>query len=74
MDQRYHEAKNKRRKKKVKTPEILNTGEIADSLMHENVEMPFTKFIASIFETQKIHKILFLTKSSFVKNLTLELI
>lgn len=53
----------------VKTPEILNTGEIADSLMHENVEMPFTKFIASIFETQKIHKILFLTKSSFVKNL-----
>ena len=29
----------------VKTPEILNTGEIADSLMFENVERPFSKHI-----------------------------
>jgi spore photoproduct lyase len=53
----------------VRTPEILNTGEIADSLMNEHVEIPFSKFIIPIFEEQKIHKILFLTKSSNVKNL-----
>jgi len=53
----------------VKTPEILNTGEIADSLMHENSNKPFSKFIIPIFETQKLHKVLFLTKSSNVKNL-----
>jgi spore photoproduct lyase len=53
----------------VKTPEILNTGEIADSLMHENSDKPFSKFIIPLFETQKFHKVLFLTKSSNVKNL-----
>ena len=53
----------------VKTPEILNAGEIADSLMHENDELPFSKFIIPMFETQEIHKVLFLTKSSNVKNL-----
>jgi spore photoproduct lyase len=53
----------------VKTPEILNTGEIADSLMGENSDKPFSKFIISLFETQKLHKVLFLTKSSDVKNL-----
>jgi len=53
----------------VDAPEILNTGEIADSLMHENGELPFSKFIIPIFETQKLHKVLFLTKSSNVKNL-----
>jgi len=55
--------------KEVKTPEILNTGEIADSLMHENAELPFSKFIMPMFETQELHKVLFLTKSSNVKNL-----
>ncbi len=53
----------------VKTPEILNAGEIADSLMHENDELPFSKFIVPMFETQGRHKVLFLTKSSNVKNL-----
>ena len=53
----------------VKTPEILNTGEIADSLMHENDELPFSKFIIPFFETQNRHKVLFLTKSSSVNNL-----
>lgn len=53
----------------VKTPEILNAGEIADSLMHENDELPFSNFIIPMFETQEIHKVLFLTKSSNVKNL-----
>jgi len=53
----------------AKTPEILNAGEIADSLMHENVGLPFSKFIIPMFETQGRHKVLFLTKSSNVKNL-----
>lgn len=53
----------------VRTPEILNTGEIADSLMHEHTEVPFSKFIIPIFERQSLHKVLFLTKSSNVKNL-----
>jgi spore photoproduct lyase len=54
---------------KVETQEVLNTGEIADSLMHENSDQPFSKFIIPIFETQRHHKVLFLTKSSNVKNL-----
>lgn len=52
----------------VKTPEILNTGEIADSLMKENGESPFSKFIIPIFEAQSKHKVLFVTKSSNIKN------
>lgn len=53
----------------VKTPEVLNTGEIADSLMSENAGTPFSKFIIPMFETQSLHKVLFLTKSINVKNL-----
>jgi spore photoproduct lyase len=53
----------------VKIPEILNTGEIADSLMHEASDEPFSEFIIPLFETQKLHKVLFLTKSPNVKNL-----
>jgi spore photoproduct lyase len=49
--------------------EILNTGELADSLMWENVTNPFSKFIIPIFENQNKHKILFLTKSNNIKNL-----
>lgn len=50
-------------------PEILNSGEIADSLMGENIAKPFSKFIIPFFESQKKHKILFLTKSPNIKNL-----
>ncbi len=49
--------------------EILNTGELADSLMFENSGRPFSKFIISLFEIQSKHKVLFLTKSANVKNL-----
>jgi len=54
---------------KIETPEILNTGEIADSLMGENGDCPFSKFIISLFEKQNRHKVLFVTKSTNVKNL-----
>jgi len=53
----------------VKTPEILNTGEIADSLMFESGKSPFSNFIIPIFSSQKLHKVLFLSKSSNVNNL-----
>jgi len=53
----------------VTIPEILNTGEIADSLMFESGEQPFSKFIIPFFSSQKLHKVLFLTKSSNIKNL-----
>jgi len=53
----------------VETPEILNTGEIADSLMFEHSDKPFSKFIIPMFEAQNNHKVLFLTKSSDIKNL-----
>ena len=53
----------------VKEPEILNTGEIADSLMMENGSNAFSKFIIPLFETQNKHKVLFVTKSNNIKNL-----
>lgn len=53
----------------VKEPEILNTGEIADSLMYENGTLPFSRFIIPIFEKQEKHKVLFVTKSNRVGNL-----
>lgn len=53
----------------VATPEILNTGEIADSLMHETAEVPFSRFIISLVEQQDRHRVLFLTKSTNVDNL-----
>lgn len=53
----------------VKEPEILNTGEIADSLMMENGISAFSKFIISLFEAQNKHKVLFVTKSNNIKNL-----
>lgn len=52
-----------------KIPEILNTGEIADSLMGEDENIPFSKFIIPLFESQRKHKILFLTKASNIKHL-----
>jgi spore photoproduct lyase len=53
----------------VTTPEILNTGEIADSLMGEGLSEPFSKFIIPMFEEQNRHKVLFLTKSDNIKHL-----
>jgi len=53
----------------VTTPEILNTGEIADSLMWENSSKPFAKFIIPPFEEQNRHKVLLVTKSDNIKNL-----
>jgi spore photoproduct lyase len=53
----------------VETPEILNSGEIADSLMGEGDKYPFSKFIIPLFQKQKRHKVLFVTKSANIKHL-----
>ena len=53
----------------VKTPEILNTGELGDSLMFEGISRPFSRFIVPLFERQDRHKILFVTKSPQAQNL-----
>lgn len=53
----------------VETPELLNTGEIADSLMGESRNPPFSKFIIPLFESQNRHKVLFVTKSTKIDNL-----
>jgi len=62
-------AHTKRFLSEVTTPEILNTGEIADSLMWEGSSRPFSKFIIPIFEEQEKHKVLFVTKSDNIRNL-----
>ena len=49
--------------------ELLNAGELADSLMTENDKEPFSKFIIPMFEQQDRHKVLLLTKSPCTKNL-----
>lgn len=63
------ESHTRRFLSEVTTPEILNTGEIADSLMWENSRNPFSKFIIPMFEKQDRHKVLLVTKSDNVKNL-----
>ena len=49
-------------------PEMLNTGEVGDSLMAEG-NNPFSKFVIPLFEKQNAHKILFLTKSDNIRHL-----
>jgi len=48
---------------------VLNTGELADSLMGESRDEPFSQFVIELFKKQKKHKVLFLTKSTNINNL-----
>jgi len=48
---------------------VLNTGELADSLMGESQPEPFSRFVIELFEKQRKHKVLFLTKSTNIENL-----
>ena len=59
---------------KIDTPSLLNSGELSDSLMHENTEFPFTLFIGNLMkklrdETGKKHRILIVTKMTCINNL-----
>lgn len=49
--------------------EVLNSGELADSLMAENNDKSLCNCIAPLFEKQNEHKLLILTKSTNIKNL-----
>lgn len=49
--------------------ELLNTGELADSLMCERKGPPFSTFILSLFEGQEHHRVLFVTKSTNIERL-----
>ncbi|MCL5985131.1 MAG: hypothetical protein M1371_01025 [Actinobacteria bacterium] len=49
--------------------EVLNTGELADSLMWENNGTSFSKFIISVFKNQTKHKLLFLSKSNAIQGI-----
>lgn len=52
--------------------EILNSGELSDSLLAEKSEVPFSKFIVEAldkYDKEKKHRVLFLTKSTYVKNI-----
>jgi len=48
--------------------EVLNSGELADSLMWERNGNPFSKFILSLFQGRNGHKVLFVTKSNHIEN------
>jgi spore photoproduct lyase len=48
---------------------ILNSGELSDSLLSEDTECPFSQWAIPLFERFKTHKLLFVTKSTRIKNL-----
>jgi len=52
-----------------KAPEILNAGELSDSLLSERTDDPFSKRIMKLLEGQDRYKVLFVTKSIDVDNL-----
>lgn len=59
---------------KGSNPQVLVTGELADSLVGEHYwkdkyGIPFSQWIIGLFEKQNKHKVLFLTKSDDVENL-----
>jgi spore photoproduct lyase len=49
--------------------DVLNAGEVADSLAGEHLKPPFTKFIIPLFENQDKYKLLLLTKSNNINHL-----
>jgi spore photoproduct lyase len=52
---------------KESKPELINTGELSDSLMDETGQVPFSTWIMSLLKGTK-HKVLFVTKSTRVQN------
>ena len=55
--------------KQVETPTILNSGELSDSLVFEGNGNALSKMIIPMFNKQKKHKLLILTKSANVKGI-----
>jgi spore photoproduct lyase len=51
-------------------PEILNAGELSDSLLTEHQKKPFSHLLEEVFSTNHTkHRVLFLTKSNRVENI-----
>ncbi len=50
-------------------PELLNAGELSDSLITEKKREPFSRFVMRLIGTQSTHKVLFVTKSPEIGNL-----
>ncbi len=50
-------------------PQLLNSGELADSLAAEDDKKPFSQFIIPLFNSQDHFQLLMLTKSAAVDNL-----
>lgn len=50
-------------------PELLNAGELSDSLITEHWKNPFSKFVMNLVSRQDAHRVLFVTKSPEVSNL-----
>jgi spore photoproduct lyase len=53
----------------LKRPELLNSGELSDSLLTEHTDRPFTKFVMDLIDTQDTYKVLFVSKSNQIENL-----
>jgi len=53
----------------VNNKEVLNAGELSDSLISEDSDEPFTKRVMKLLEGQDRYKVLFVSKSTNVKNL-----
>lgn len=49
--------------------EVLNTGELADSFMFENNGYSLSELILPIFEMQKKHRALFLSKADYIQKI-----
>jgi len=47
----------------------LNSGELSDSMITENRVRPFSSFVMDLFQSQDLHRILFVTKSPQIGNL-----
>ena len=53
-------------------PEVLNSGELSDSLLAEKGAAPFSRFIVAAldrYDKERKHKVLLLTKSTYVRNI-----
>ena len=50
-------------------PELLNAGELSDSLIGEHLNPPASQRLAELFQSQKTYKLLLVTKSNRVDNL-----
>ncbi|MFQ6095865.1 MAG: spore photoproduct lyase family protein [Candidatus Bathyarchaeia archaeon] len=54
---------------KMQDPQVVNTGELADSLMGEHLNPPFSEWIVKLFGRYGQHRVLFLSKMTHIQNI-----